>query len=107
MAVRLMTEQAVARDVDGPINEQCWCCGHPRGEQDVVRLGDHPEVRVCLGCAHFLHQRARAQEDTLRPSLGALARDAVRAARGFVIQRGWEDKRVLGPLLRRLDRHLP
>ena len=102
-----MTEHAVARDVDGPENEQCWCCGRPRGDQDVVRLGDHPEVRVCLGCAHFLHQRARAKEDALRPSPGGRARDALRAGHRFVIQRGWQDKRVLGPLLRRLDRRLP
>ncbi|HLM07091.1 MAG TPA: hypothetical protein VK402_18065 [Blastococcus sp.] len=97
----------MARVVEDPENVHCWCCGRFRGEQDVVRLGDHPEVRVCLGCAHFLHQRATAREDSLRPSPGARARNALRAGRGFVMQRGWQDKRVLGPLLRRLDRRLP
>jgi hypothetical protein len=85
----------------------CWCCGRPNGEPDVVRLGDHPEVAVCLGCAHFLHQRARAREDELRSSPAGLARDVLRAARALVMRRGWHELRVIGPLLRRLGARLP
>jgi len=62
---------------------------------------------VCRGCAHFLHQRARAQEDAVRPSPAARARDLLRAARELVIRRGWHDRPVIGPLLRRLGTHLP
>ena len=85
----------------------CWCCGALRGEADVVRLGDHPEVAVCLGCAHFLHQRARAREDESRPSPAAKARDLLRAARQPVIRHGWHERPVIGPLLRRLGTRLP
>lgn len=85
----------------------CWCCGAPRPEEDVVRLGDHPEVAVCQGCAHFLHQRARAREDELRPSAAGTARDVLRAARELVIRRGWHNRPVIGPLLRRLGTRLP
>ena len=91
----------------GPADGQgeCWCCGQQK--PDVVRLGNHPEVAVCLDCAHFLHQRARAREDELRPSPGARIRDALRAARGVVIRRGWHERPVIGPILRRLGRRLP
>ncbi|WP_371406803.1 hypothetical protein OHA10_14945 [Kribbella sp. NBC_00662] len=50
----------------------CWCCGNQFEEQDLVRLGSHPEVGVCSGCARFLHRLP-----------------------------------LLGPLLHRLDHHLP
>jgi hypothetical protein len=83
----------------------CWCCG--RRKPDVVRLGNHPEVAVCLDCAHVLHQRARAREDELRPSSGARVRDTLRAARGLVIRHGWHERPLIGPLLRRLGRRLP
>jgi hypothetical protein len=36
----------------------CWCCGSMFAEQDLTRLGIHPEVGVCAGCAQWLH-RAR------------------------------------------------
>jgi hypothetical protein len=86
----------------------CWCCGK-RGyaEPAIVRLGEHPEVAVCLGCAHFLHQRARAREDAARPSPATRARDLLRAARGLVIRRGWHTWPVIGPVLRLLGSRLP
>jgi ribosome-binding protein aMBF1 (putative translation factor) len=85
----------------------CWCCGRPKGEPDVVRLGDHPEVAVCLDCAHFLHRSARSREDELRPSPAGRARDVLRAARALVMRRGWQELPVIGPLLRRLGPRLP
>jgi hypothetical protein len=72
-----------------------------------MRLGNHPEVAVCLGCAHFLHQQARGLEDAVRPSPAGRVRDALRTARRFVIQHGWHQKPVIGSLLRRLGRHTP
>jgi hypothetical protein len=86
---------------------ECWCCGQRQSEHTVVRLGNHPEVCVCLGCAHFLHLQARTREDTLRPSLGSGLRGWLRFARRAVIQREWHQKRVIGPPLRWLGRHLP
>jgi hypothetical protein len=85
----------------------CWCCGQHQPPEDVVHLGDHPEVAVCLGCAHFLHQRARAREDELRPSPAARVRDGLRAVRGLVIARRWHEKRLIGPVLRWLGTRLP
>ena len=76
-----------AAETAGDLGEvACWCCGKRYAEPDVVRLGEHPEVAVCLGCAHFLHQRARAREDAARPSLATRARDVLRTARGLVIR---------------------
>jgi septal ring factor EnvC (AmiA/AmiB activator) len=76
-------------------------------ESGVVRLGERPEVAVCFGCAHFLHQRARAREDAAHPSPPARARDLLRAARELVIRRGWHTLPVIGPILRRLGSRLP
>jgi hypothetical protein len=86
---------------------QCWCCGNRRAPEDVVRLGDRPEVAVCLGCAHFLHQRARAAEDAHRPSSAARARDALRTVRGLVVVRRWHEKPLIGGVLRWLGSRLP
>jgi hypothetical protein len=99
-----MTAQA-AQDPSGELD--CWCCGRPQSPEDVVHLGVHPEVSVCLGCAHFLHQRARAREDALRPTPASRVRDVVRAARGQVVARRWHESRLIGPGLRRLGRWLP
>lgn len=85
----------------------CWCCGNEFAERDLVRLGSHPEVGVCFGCARFLQRRAAEREDDHRRSLGTGVRTAVRGIRGWVIGRGWQDRPVVGRVLRRIDRHLP
>jgi hypothetical protein len=36
---------------------ECWCCGSSFPEEQVVRLGQHPEVAVCLDWALFLNRR--------------------------------------------------
>jgi hypothetical protein len=86
---------------------QCWCCGQWQKAELSVRLGNHPEVWVCVRCAHFLHQQALAREDALRHSLGAHMRDGLRSARSAVMKRGWHQKPVIGRPLRWLGRHLP
>jgi hypothetical protein len=85
----------------------CWCCGNTFDEQDLSRLGTHPEVGVCAGCAQWLHRRARSAAETGRRTPGATARRAVGAVRARVIRAGAQDWPVVGFLLRRLDRHLP
>jgi hypothetical protein len=85
----------------------CWCCGEAHPSDSMVHLGNHPEVVVCLACAHFLHQQARAREDALRPSAASRARDGLRSARRIVLERRWHQKPVIGGLLRRLGRRLP
>src|SRR5207249_3782151 len=46
---------AAATECDAAEPLACWCCGSAYHEADLVRLGSHPEVGVCLRCAHFLH----------------------------------------------------
>lgn len=85
----------------------CWCCGNQFDEVEFVRLGDHPEVGVCAGCAKFLQRRATQRQDELQPSPVSRLRGVVRAGRGLVLDRGWQDHRVFGRWLRKIDRFLP
>jgi hypothetical protein len=85
----------------------CWCCGAEFDERDLVRLGSHPEVGVCFGCARFLQRRAAEREDELVRSAGGRVRAGVRGVRGWVIAHGWHNRPVIGRVLRRIDRHLP
>jgi len=86
---------------------QCWCCGSSRPVSQMVRLGLHPEVVLCLPCAHYVHRRARTVEDRGHAGLGVRTRHLLRRARERVIQRGWHQNRFLGPVLRWLDGRLP
>jgi hypothetical protein len=95
---------AVPSSDQGQPATACWCCGTLTGEEGVVRLGDHPEVAVCLGCAHYL--RRRACERVASP-LGRRLHRAGATVRDAVMHRGWHEAPILGPLLRRIDRHLP
>lgn len=85
----------------------CWCCGNGFDERDLTRLGTHPEVGVCTGCARWLHRRARARADAGRGAPGVRVRRGVAVVRGRVMRAGAQDWPVVGSLLRRLDRHLP
>lgn len=98
---------AAATESNAAETLKCWCCGSAYQEAELVRLASHPEVGVCLGCAHFLHQQARGREDALRPSPAARVRDQLRTARRVVMQRGWHQKPVIGGPLRWLGRRLP
>ena len=100
-----MTTAATESDAAEPL--ACWCCGSAYQEAELVRLGNHPEVGVCLRCAHFLHQQARGREDALHPSPATRVRDQLRAGRRIVMQRGWHQKPVIGRPLRWLGRRLP
>jgi hypothetical protein len=85
----------------------CWCCGSEFAEAELVHLGQHPEVGVCLRCTRWLQRRAAARYDKQHPTPTARLRAVIHAARAFVIRKGWHEHRVLGALLRRMDRHLP
>jgi hypothetical protein len=86
---------------------ECWCCGQQHLADRLVRLCSHPEVAVCLGCAHFLHRQAGQREDALRPSIATRLRDTLRGARHVVMDHGWHQRRVIGRPLRWLGRYLP
>jgi hypothetical protein len=86
---------------------ECWCCGEEYSTERLVHLGNHPEVEVCLGCAHFLHQQAGQREDALRPSVAGRLRDALRSGRRVVMDHHWHRRPVIGRPLRWLGRYLP
>jgi hypothetical protein len=98
---------AAASESDSAEALECWCCGSAHQESELVRLGRHPEVGVCLNYAHYLHQQARGREDALNPSPATRARDVVRKVRQLVIRHQWHLKPIIGGPLRWLGRHLP
>jgi hypothetical protein len=85
----------------------CWCCGTIDVADRMVHLGDHPEVHLCLGCAHFVHQQAWEIEDERKQGPAAFVLDRFRNLRALVIRRGWHQNRFTGATLRWLDRYLP
>ena len=93
--------------VDDADNNACWCCGTAQPRADMLHLGCHPEVNVCLTCAHLLHKQANGLEDDDRTGLAPRARDALRSARRGVIERGWHRSRLIGRPLRFIGRYLP
>jgi NAD-dependent SIR2 family protein deacetylase len=86
---------------------RCWCCGEEFPEAELVRLGQHPEVGVCLNCAAWLRRRAVLRRDEQHPSPAGRVRARIHAVREMVIKRGWHERGRLGAVLRWLDRHLP
>lgn len=99
-----MTSEA---DKQGSADPQCWCCGSQYPETDLVRLGQHPEVGICLECAHWLRRRATARHDEQHHTLAGQLRGVLQATRDYVINRGWHQYGHVGALLRRINRHLP
>ncbi|MGW6196953.1 hypothetical protein ACWF0M_12475 [Kribbella sp. NPDC055110] len=54
-----------------------------------------------------IRQRAGQREDEVRPTPTASLRIGVRRLREWVIAHDWHHKRLIGPLLHRINRHLP
>lgn len=86
---------------------QCWCCDTIDTLDRMVHLGNHPEVHLCLRCAHFVHQQAWEIEDEQRQGPAAFARNRFRNLRAEVIRRGWHQNRFVGGKLRWLGKYLP
>lgn len=93
-------------DDDGPAGV-CWCCGCSGTDKRMVHLGEHPEVAVCIRCAHSLSKWAWELDDRSKSGPGVMARDAFRAARTAVVQRGWQDSPLLGGPIRWIGKWLP
>jgi hypothetical protein len=85
----------------------CWCCGSIDGPDRMVHLGRHPEVHLCVRCAHWLHQKAWEIEDDGKRGPAAFTRDRFRNLRAEVMRRGWHQNRFIGGKLRRLGKYLP
>lgn len=76
-----MTTAQAATATDTADRIDCWCCGKTYPEPELVRLGRHPEVAVCLPCTHYLHRQARGREAAARPSISDTLRAIARAVR--------------------------
>jgi hypothetical protein len=55
--VYVTVSQAPSEQARAP-ETRCWCCGTDYPDAELVRLGQHPEVGVCVQCTHLLRQRA-------------------------------------------------
>lgn len=86
---------------------ESWCCDNIDTPDEMVHLGKHPEVHLCLPCAHFVHQQAWEIEDEQRRGPAAFARNRFRDLRAAVIRRGWHRNRFVGGKLRLLGKYLP
>ena len=91
----------------GERSVECWCCGASDVPDRMVHLGNHPEVHVCLPCAHYVHQRAGEIEDDGKRNPAVFTRNGFRHLRSVVIGRQWHENRFIGGTLRWLGRHLP
>jgi hypothetical protein len=95
---------AETETASGAEESECWCCGHVTAEAALVRLGNHPEVGVCVNCVRFLGRRARDyQASVVRKRL----RGTAESIRGEVMSRGWHERPVIGPALRWINQHVP
>jgi hypothetical protein len=83
---------------------ECWCCGRITSPAALVHLGKHPEVGVCVSCVRFLGRRAR---DYQASQMRIRLRGAAESIRGQVMSRGWHERRLIGPVLRWINRHAP
>jgi hypothetical protein len=101
MTVRTAVDDAT------PAPSQCWCCGKIEDPTRLVHLGNHPEVTLCLGCAHFVSKRASEIEDQNKTGAAVRGRDLLRRARAGVIQHGWHQHPILGRPLRWIGKHTP
>lgn len=103
----MSAETVTAIDQASEGQAQCWCCGCSDEPDRMVHLGDHPEVHLCVRCAHFVHQRAWQLEDEGKRGPAPYARDQLRNLRAEVMRRGWHRNRVIGGKLRWLGKYLP
>lgn len=102
-----MTAVQTSIEESGHPPAECWCCGCRRDADQMVRLGNHPEVTLCTRCARSVGKWAGEIEDRDRHSVAARARGGFRSARKMVMRRGLHRAPLVGGLLRRLGKHLP
>ena len=86
---------------------QCWCCGTVEDPTRLVHLGNHPEVGLCVRCAHSVSKWASEIEDRTKTGPLVMARDRFRAVRREVIRRSWLKSRLVGGPIRWIGKRLP
>jgi hypothetical protein len=73
----------------------------------MVHLGNHPEVALCIRCAHSVSKWAWEIEDQSKTGSLVMARDRFRAVRRGVVRRGWQHHPIVGRPIRWLGKRLP
>jgi hypothetical protein len=99
--------RTAVEDADIPNRSECWCCGLSQPPERLARLGNHPEVGVCLRCARYLHKQARGIEDHDRGGPFVIVRDQLRYLRRGIIEKGWSRRPIIGMALRWIGRYTP
>ena len=102
-----MSELRTAADDADMFAPQCWCCGAIDDPTRLVHLGNHPEVTLCLPCAHAVSKWAWEIEDQSKTGPLVMARDRFRALRRDVIRRGWHHSPLVGGPIRWVGKRLP
>lgn len=90
-----------------PTSAQCWCCGMTAPSDSMVHLGNHPEVVICVRCAHSVATWAWEIEDRSRSEPLVTIRDQFRVLRKAVVRRGWHHNPVFGGPIRWIGKRLP
>ncbi len=92
-----MSTETVADPIDLPGDGSiwCWCCDTVAAPDRMVHLGNHPEVYLCLRCAHFVHKQAWEIEDEDKRGQAVLARERFRGLCARVVHRGWHQNRFI------------
>jgi hypothetical protein len=103
----MSVEDSTAIDLPDEGDVQCWCCDTTDQGHRMVQLSNHPEVHLCLDCAHYVHQQAWEIEDDGQRGPAAFARDRFRNLRAEVIRREWHQNKFIGGKLRWLGKYLP
>lgn len=96
-----------ALDTAGEDFSQCWCCDASADPTRMVHLGNHPEVALCVRCAHWAAKQAWEIEDQGKAGPLVRVRSRLRAARRYVVRRGWQHHWLLRGPLRWLGKRLP
>lgn len=86
---------------------ECWCCGCERDPAEMVHLGNHPEVAICIRCAYSVKTWAWEIDDRSHTGVAVRARYGFRSIRRRVMQKGLHQNKLVGRPLRWLGRKLP
>ncbi len=82
----------------------CDCCGRPFPASRLSPASAAPEMTVCADCRHQLERESR---DRSRGTLSKSMRRLGDALRGLAMKFELQETRLLGPVLRWIDRRSP
>jgi hypothetical protein len=86
---------------------RCWCCGAITQPDRTIRLGNHPEVMLCVRCGYWAGKQAWEFDDRDKTGPAVMVRAGFRKVRRTVVDHGWHQSALIGKPVRWLGRHLP